>query len=150
MSQATVNAIAEAVLSDLIAGAAEFALEFTPVRKPVARFELENIGDALHVVVINGADAGTFGDARDETSHEYSVAVVVFQHVPEVTNEIIDSLMALCEQIGEFWIQRNPGSREEQWVSTEIPPYDPELLNNKMLFLSAVKLTFFGTREVPS
>lgn len=133
--------IADAVATALN-GAGTFALPFSAVRIYRPEFNLEDMG-TLHVTVIPG-NVVRRQIARRLVERLYSVGVLVQRKVTAETNEEIDPLIEVADQIAEYI---GPGelanSGGAEWVETEHEPiYDPDHMKEMKLFTNPVIFTF--------
>ena len=129
--------LAQAVADALNAGT--FSMEFTAERVALPDFELADMKD-LHVTVVpREVESALLDRARD--SHDVKVDVAVQKKLASMTNEEIDPLMVLVQEILGHMNRRNLG--DAVWRRTENKPvYSPEHLREMRQFTSVLTLTY--------
>ena len=132
--------IAEAVRNEL--NGHEFSRPFEAERMYQPLFELPEM-QQLHVTVVpNGVTVHPAG--RGLIQHDYAVDVAVQKKFD--TNEAVelDPLMALVEEIADFFRLRRLGAAPDAvWAKTENSPvYSQEHMEQFRQFTSVVTLTF--------
>ena len=137
---ALITDVAGAVVAELNAG--EFAQEFTAVRRYLPLFDLSEMKD-LHVTVVPRGVAIT-GLARGVNQHDVQIDVAVQKKLETEGSDEIDPLMALVEEIADFFRLRRLASYSNAvWVKTENTPiYSQEHLGQMRQFTSVLTLTF--------
>lgn len=146
---ATLIEIADAVVAQLngASTAGAFVLTFTARRLYIAKFTLTDMQNQLHVTVVPHGDDGEVFN-RTKTQHEYAIDVAVQEKPHPLTNDRLDTLMGLTQQIGDFFRFRPLTGRPERWTKTALKAaYSPEHLDQLQQFTSLVTLTFLGHRE---
>ncbi|OQB78594.1 MAG: hypothetical protein BWX88_05154 [Planctomycetes bacterium ADurb.Bin126] len=140
---ATIVDIADAVAAEL--NGHTFSQAFTARRLYRPVFDLADM-KTLHVSVVpKGVEMQ--GASRTLVQHDYLIDVGVQKKLPTSPsgdNTEIDALMALVEQIADFFRQRRLQAMPNVvWVKTENPSiYLPEHLDQLRQFTSVLTLTF--------
>jgi hypothetical protein len=132
--------IADAVAAELSDG--EFSQEFTAVRQYRPEFELPEMKD-LHVTVVpKGVAITSLG--RGVNQHDYQIDVAVQKKLATEDSAELDPLMALMEEIADFFRMRRLSSYPSAaWVKTENEPiYSQEHLGEMRQLTSVLTLTF--------
>ncbi len=135
--------IADAVVAEL--NGHTFSQAFTAVRLYRPVFELADM-KTLHVsVVLKGVEMQ--GASRSVVQHDYQIDVGVQKKLPTSPSgdaAEIDALMALVEEIADFFRQRRLQEMPNViWVRTENQPvYSLEHLEQLRQFTSVLTLTF--------
>jgi len=136
MQLATAATLADEVVDQL--NGHEFSLPFTAERMYLPRFDLTEM-DELHVTVVARSVTDELAD-RSRTRHDHTIDVAVQQKLATLDNDEIDPLVALVEEIAEFFRKLRMG--EAICVKTEIQPLcSPEHLHEMRQFTSIVTLT---------
>jgi len=137
---ALISEIADAVVGELNGG--EFSQEFTAARRYLPLFDLQELKD-LHVTVVPRGVAIT-GLARGVNQHDVQIDVAVQKKLETEGSDEIDPLMALVEEIADFFRLRRLASYSNAvWVKTENTPiYSQEHLGQMRQFTSVLTLTF--------
>lgn len=131
--------VADAVVSELNAG--EFSQDFEAKRfyRPV--FDAVQLKTLRVSVVPKRIEVST--QARNRNQYDVSIDVAVQKKLDSDTNEEIDPLMALVEEVGEFFRLRALTSIAAAWVKTEnVPIYALEHLDQQRVFTSLLTITF--------
>jgi len=135
--------IADAVVAELNDHAFSQAVTAQRLYRPV--FELPDM-KTLHVSVVpKGVEMQ--GASRTLIQHDYQIDVGVQKKLPTSPsgdNAEIDTLMALVEEVADFFRQRRLQAMPNVvWVKTENQPvYSPEHLEQLRQFTSVLTLTF--------
>ena len=139
---AVITDIAEAVVSELNGGS--FSQTFTAERGYAPAFELPEMKD-LHVTVVPKG-AAVMPGSRGHNQHDYQIDVAVQKKLSAVAadNAEIDALMALVEEIADFFRLRRLAAKPEAiWVKADNAPiYSSEHLSELRQFTSVLTLTF--------
>ncbi len=130
--------VADAVADELAAG------DFTPAFKTIRAFRHDQTlpeGKELRVSVIPKGVTITPA-SRAACAYLVEVYVAVMKKVPDANPETIDPLLALVEDVVDFFrLRRLAGFPEAVWVSTEIGPMvSTEHLENLKQFTSLITL----------
>ena len=137
---ATVSDIAEAVKNELNAGT--FSMPLTAERHYQPQFDLAEM-KGLHVSVVpGGVTLASLGRGRSQSDVKIDVAVQ--KKLKKADAAEIDPLMALVEEIVEFFKARRLSAvPEAAWVKTENAPIvAQEHMAEMRQFTSVVTLTF--------
>ena len=138
--------IAHAVVTELntapVPPETGFSQAFTATRAYRPVFDLAELKTLRVTVVPKGIEILNL--SRHANQNDVSVDVAVQKKVNPDDLAELDSLMALTEQIGDFFRLRRltalPGAL---WTKTEnVPVYSPEHLEQKQVFTSVLTLTF--------
>ena len=137
---ATITDIADAVVAEL--NGHEFSQTFTAQRfyRPV--FDLAEMS-ALHVSVVpRGMTIERLDRSRNQ--HDMQIDIAVQKKCQACDNAELDVLMALVEEIADFFrLRRLAPYPSAVWVRTEnVPVYAPEHLEEYRQFTSILTLTF--------
>jgi hypothetical protein len=133
----TITDIADAVVAEMNGHA--FAQSFAAVRGYVPIYSLEQMA-SLHVTVVPKTTT-LQPHSRASVQMDVSVDIAVQQRVAD--DAAADVLMALVEEIADFFRQRRLASVAAVWVSAENNPiYSPEHLAEKRVFTSVLTLTW--------
>ena len=138
-----ITAIADAVVTDLNGAAAgTFAQAFTAARHYRPQFDLAEL-KTLRVSVVPKGIAIT-GLMRSANQHDVSVDVAVQKKVNPADSAELDGLMALVEQIADYFrLRRLTALPTALWTKTDnVPVYAPDHLEQKQVFTSVVTFTF--------
>ena len=138
-----ITAIADAVVTDLNGAAAgTFAQAFTAARHYRPQFDLAEL-KTLRVSVVPKGIAIT-GLMRSANQHDVSVDVAVQKKVNPADSAELDGLMALVEQIADYFrLRRLTALPTALWTKTDnVPVYAPEHLEQKQVFTSVLTFTF--------
>lgn len=132
--------VADAVAGELADG--EFTLPFKVVRAFRHDQTLPE-GKELRVSVVPKGVAVTPA-ARAACRHDIEIFVAVMKKIDRANPEAVDPLLALVEEIVDFFrLRRLARFPEAAWVSTEIKPMvSTEHLEQLKQFTSLVTLTF--------
>lgn len=141
MPSAVLVSVADAVVSALNGGT--WSQTFTAARTYEPEYELKVTG-TLQVPVVPAALKMTRGD-RGRNFWTYEVRVGVFQRPDPYTQEALDALVLLVEQIGDYFA--HPGFRltspAADCVSVELDPvYSDHHLYEFRQFSAVLALTF--------
>ena len=137
---ATIVDIADAVVAELNAG--QFSQAFTAVRSYRPQYDLSEM-TTLHVTVVpKGVEMVTV--SRNSVQHDVSVDVAVQKKLETESNAEIDPLMALVEELADFFrLRRLAACPNAVWMKTENEPvYSPGHLEELRQFTSVLTLTF--------
>lgn len=136
--------VAEAVRAELESG--EFSLPFKAVRAYRHNETVPNERELRVSVVPKGFKVAPA--SRSLCSYIIEIFVVTTKKVTGATPGVIDPLLALSEEIVDFFrMRRLAGFPEAMWVSTETQPMvSTEHLENVNQFTSLVTLSFKVTR----
>jgi len=132
--------IADAVVTELNDG--DFSQEFTAVRQYRPEFELPEMKE-LHVTVVpKGVTITSLG--RGVNQHDYQIDVAVQKKLTTEDAAELDPLMALVEEIADFFrLRRLASYTDAAWVKTENDPvYSQEHLGEMRQLTSVLTLTF--------
>ena len=132
--------IADAVVTELNAGTFSQTLEAVRLYRP--QFDLVEMKD-LHVTVAPKAvEAATV--SRSVVQYDVSVDVAVQKKLETETNDEIDPLVNLVEEIATFFrLRRLAEYPNASWLSTTNEPvYSPGHLEELRQFTSVLTLTF--------
>ena len=137
---AVVTDIADAVVTELNAGTFSMPLEAKRHYRPI--FDLAEMQD-LHVTVVPKGLAIERLD-RSRNQHDVAIDIAVQKKCQAADNTELDPLMALVEEIADFFRLRRLAARPEAvWIRTEnVPIYAPEHLDELRQFTSVLTLTF--------
>ncbi len=135
---ALASKVADAVAAELIAG------DFAPAFKTIRAFRHDQTlpeGKELRVSVIPKGITVTPA-SRAACAYTVEVYIAVMKKVADAKPETIDPLLALVEDIVDFFrLRRLAGFPEAAWVSTEISPMvSTEHLENLKQFTSLITL----------
>ena len=137
---ALITDIADAVVAELNAGT--FSRPFAAARfyRPV--FDLAEM-QALHVSVVPKGLAIERLD-RSRNQHDLQMDIAVQQKLGSADNAEIDALVALVEEVADFFrLRRLAACPAAVWVRTDnVPIYAPEHLEELRQFTSVLTLTF--------
>ena len=132
--------IADAVVTELNAGT--FSQEFTAARLYRPEFDLKDMA-TLHVTVVpKGVETVTV--SRSVVQYDITVDVAVQKKLESESNDEIDPLMNLVEEIATFFrLRRLAECPNASWLRTENEPvYSPGHLEELRQFTSVLTLTF--------
>ena len=135
--------IAEAVKNELNnPGQPGFSQSFTAERHYQPLFELPDM-KTLHVTVVPKGTEISSG-SRGRNQHDYHTDVAVQKKPSGTDNAEVDALMALVEEIADFFALRRLTSFSEAiWVGTENEPiYSQEHMEQFRQFTSVITLMF--------
>jgi len=137
---AVITDIADAVVAELNAGTFSQPFEAKRYYRPV--FDLAEMKD-LHVSVVPRGMTIERAD-RSRNQHDVQIDVAVQQKFQSGDAAELDPLMALVEEIADFFRLRRLTVRPEAvWIRTEnVPIYAPEHLDELRQFTSVLTLTF--------
>ena len=141
-----ITTIADAVVAAM--NGAIFSRAFTAQRSYLPIFDLKDMVD-LHVTVVPKG-VSTEASSRNASQEEYQIDVAVQQKVDSLQAESIDPLMALVQEIVDFWRLRRVtvGAVPAACVkAANLPVYAPEHLSQLQQFTSIVTLTFRMVRQ---
>jgi len=136
----TLTEIAEAVKDEL--NGHDFSQEFEAVRLYQPLFELPEM-KTLHVTVVSrGVEMQV--SSRTLVQHDYGIDVAVQKKFDTDEAVELDPLMALVEEIADFFrLRRLEAAPEAAWIKTENNPvYSQEHMEQFRQFTSVVTLTF--------
>jgi hypothetical protein len=150
--------IADAVAAELAAApSGTFSQPFTPARKTLPRFTLEEL-DSLRVTVVPKSNVSE-RIGRGLVQTDYAVDVAVMKYQPPATDGSVDQteadkIVALGEEIEEFFTLRHLDGLSDidaLWVTAAWnpsgAPYAVELLETKNVMASILTLTFRVMRQ---
>jgi hypothetical protein len=137
---AVITDIADAVVAELNAGTFSMPLEAKRHYRPI--FDLAQMQD-LHVTVVPKGLAIERLD-RSRNQHDVAIDIAVQRKCQAADNAELDPLMALVEEIADFFrLRRLAACPEAVWIRTENAPiYAPEHLDELRQFTSVLTLTF--------
>ena len=137
---AVVTDIADAVVQELNAGTFSTPLEAKRHYRPI--FDLAEMQD-LHVTVVPKGLAVERLD-RSRNQHDVAIDIAVQKKCQTADNAELDPLMALVEEIADFFrLRRLTACPGAVWIRTEnVPIYAPEHLDELRQFTSVLTLTF--------
>jgi hypothetical protein len=141
-----VTDIADAVVAELNAApvppATGFSQAFTAIRAYRPQFDLTEL-KTLRVTVVPKA-IEIINITRHSNQNDVAVDVAVQKKVNPAVPAEMDAMMALVEQIGDFFrLRRLTSLPTALWTKTEnTPVYSPEHLEQKQVFTSVLTLTF--------
>ena len=138
--------VADAMVAELNAGPFDPALGATRLYRP--EFDLAQLKTTQVTLVPKKIEITNI--ARNANQYDVSIDVAVQKKVDLANQADLDGLMALVEQIGEFFRLRRltlAGGGSALWAKTENDPiFAPEHLETKQVFTSVLTLTFKVTR----
>jgi len=137
---ATITDIADAVVTEL--NGRSFSQPLTAVRYYRPVFDLGEM-QTLHVSVVpKGVTIERF--ARSRNQYDFAIDVAVQQKFQTGDNTELDALLALVEEIADFFrLRRLTSYPAAIWVRTDnVPVYAPEHLEEFRQFTSVLTLTF--------
>jgi hypothetical protein len=138
---ATIIDIAEAVRAELATG--RFSKAFAPTRGYAPQKDLAEMAELQVTVVPRAVEEEIV--SRSSLRCSYSIDVAVQQKIDTSTNAQADELMALVEEIKEFFRLRPLASFGAYWQGTECDPiYSPQHWRELGQFTSVITLTFTG------
>ncbi len=144
-----ITTVADAVAAELNAAAeGTFSQAFTAQRAYLPIFDLKDMVD-LHVTVVPKS-VSTEASSRSTSQEEYQIDVAVQQKVASLEAADIDPLMALVQEIVDFWRLRRVMVAALPAVcikAASLPVYAPEHLSQLQQFTSIVTLTFRMVRQ---
>jgi|694.fasta_scaffold70969_2 hypothetical protein len=136
---ASIVAIADAVTAELNGNT--FTQTFTAQRLYLPVFDLQSMSDLKVTVVPKGITSSSLDRSRDNFDYQIDVAV---QKKVNSQIELIDSLMRLVEEIGDYFrsnpLSSYPGARCTNVENT--PVYAQDHLQELRQFTSVLTLTF--------
>ena len=137
---AVITDIADAVVAELNGGTFSQPFEAKRYYRPV--FDLAEMSD-LHVSVVPRGMTIERAD-RSRNQHDVQIDVAVQQKLRTADNAELDALMALVEEIADFFrLRRLAEYPDAVWVKTEnVPVYAQEHLEEFRQFTSVLTLTF--------
>lgn len=132
--------VADAVTAEL--NGHVFQVPFTAVRLYQPVYELQEM-KALHVTVVPRGILITPLD-RAKCEHDVQIDIAVQKKFAAGTNDEIDPLMDLVQEIADFFKQRRLASLPEAiWIETKnVPVYAPEHMQQLRQFTSVLTLSF--------
>ena len=141
MEPAQIIQLADAIVDEL--NRQEFSLAFTAERGYLPVFELPDLSQ-LKVTVVPRQDDGRL-DTRESSAHEYQVDIGVQMKPPSTTNDDLDPLVYLTQEIADHF--RFGRVTHSSLVSPKIRVlYLQEHLQKFHQFTAVVTLTFKGSR----
>ena len=144
-----ITTVADAVVTELNSAAeGTFSMAFTAQRAYLPIFDLKDMAD-LHVTVVPKG-VSTEASSRSTSQEEYQIDVAVQQKVASLEPVSIDPLMALVQEIVDFWRLRRVtiGAVPAACVkAVNLPVYAPEHLSQMNQFTSIVTLSFRMVRQ---
>jgi len=136
---ASIVAIADAVTAELNGNT--FTQTFTAQRLYLPVFDLQSMSELKVTVVPKGITSSSLDRSRDNFDYQIDVAV---QKKVNSQIEVIDSLMRLVEEIGDYFrsnpLSSYPGARCTNVENT--PVYAQDHLQELRQFTSVLTLTF--------
>ena len=136
---ASIVAIADAVTAELNGNT--FTQTFTAQRLYLPVFDLQSMSDLKVTVVPKGITSSSLDRSRDNFDYQIDVAV---QKKVNSQIEVMDSLMRLVEEIGDYFrsnpLSSYPGARCTNVENT--PVYAQDHLQELRQFTSVLTLTF--------
>jgi len=137
---ATITDIADAVVTELNGHA--FSQPFTARRYYRPVFDLGEM-TALHVSVVPKGVTIERAD-RHRNQYDFAIDVAVQRKFQAGDNAELDALMALVEEIADFFrLRRLAAYPDAVWVRTDnVPVYAPEHLEEYRQFTSVLTFTF--------
>jgi hypothetical protein len=136
---ASIVAIADAVTAELNGNT--FTQTFTAQRLYLPVFDLQSMAELKVTVVPKGITSSSLDRSRDNFDYQIDVAV---QKKVNSQIEVIDSLMRLVEEIGDYFrsnpLSSYPGARCTNVENT--PVYAQDHLQELRQFTSVLTLTF--------
>jgi len=136
---ASIVAIADAVTADLNGNT--FSQTFIAQRLYLPVFDLQSMSELKVTVVPKGITSSSLDRSRDNFDYQIDVAV---QKKVNSQIEVIDSLMRLVEEIGDYFrsnpLSSYPGARCTNVENT--PVYAQDHLQELRQFTSVLTLTF--------
>jgi len=141
-----ITTIADAVVAAM--NGPTFSRAFTAQRSYLPIFDLKDMVD-LHVTVVPKA-VSSEASSRNASQEEYQIDVAVQQKVASLEPVSIDPLMAIVQEIVDFWRLRRVmiGALPAVCIkASNLPVYAPEHLSQMNQFTSIVTLTFRMVRQ---
>lgn len=140
MFVAYIAQIAEAVVAAL--GAGSFSESFTAERAYLPVYELSDLKETRVTVVPKSV--AILSGSRSHNQYDYAIDIAVQKKLSRADNAEIDSLLALAEEIADFFrLRRLPGFPEAMWLKTENEPvYSQEHLDQLRQFTGLLTITF--------
>lgn len=137
---AIITDIADAVAAEINGGTYSQPVEAQREYLPV--FDLADM-QTLHVTVVPKG-VTTLPGGRAHHQHDYAIDVAVQQKLEQCTNEEIDPLMALVDEIADaFRFKRLASYPNAMWLKTENDPvYAQDHLQELRQFTSVLTFTF--------
>lgn len=132
--------VAEAVTEELNLGS--FSQPVSAERSYQPLFDLPEMSE-LHVTVVPGSrKVKTLG--RNRNQYDLAVEIGVQKRLSGQGNDEADDLMALVEEIEDYFrLRRLGGFTQAIWIHSENSPvYDPEHLNDMHQFTSVLTLVY--------
>ena len=144
---AVITQIADAVVAQL--NATEFSQSFEAKRSYLPRFDLAEMKD-LHVTVVPKGVVILPG-TRAHNRHDFQIDVAVQKKLSTGSDEEIDVLMTLVDEIADHFrmkrLQGFEGFSSAVWTKTEHAPiYAQEHLEQLRQFTSVLTFTFQAMR----
>lgn len=136
---ATILAIADAVAAEL--SAATFSQPLAAERSYLPRFDVDEMTDLKVSVVPRGLASQTLDRNRDRFDYKIDVAI---QKKVEPVPQALDPLMALVEEIADFFRQGALAAFPQARCTdvANVPVYAAEHLEELRQFTSVLTLTF--------
>lgn len=135
--------IADAVVAEL--NTSNFSQEFEAQRHYRPIFDAAQLKTLRVSVVPKKIEITSL--ARNRNQYDVGIDIAVQKKLDSDTNEEIDPLMQLVEEIGEFFRLRPLASVPATWIKTEnVPIYGLEHLDQQRVFTSVLTLTFRTAR----
>jgi len=136
--------VAGAVMGELEEGT--FAMPFTLARAYTPIYDLKEM-DGVRVTVVPRESAITNLD-RGRVSNAVAVDVAVQRKVASVEPAVIDPLMGLVQELGDFLTRRKlAAAPDARWTRIENGViYAPEHMNEKRMFTSVLTVTYLVSR----
>lgn len=137
---AIIAEIAEAVAAALNDGS--FSQSFTAERAYLPVYELSELKETRVTVVPKGV--AILPGSRSRNQYDYAIDIAVQKKLSRADNAEIDSLLALAEEIADFFrLRRLPGFPEAMWLKTANEPvYAQEHLDQLRQFTGLLTVTF--------
>ena len=134
--------IAEAVKDEI--NAETFSVAITATRAFLPKYDLKDMS-TLHVTVVPKALEVTTA-TRATATNNIDVDVVVQQIVDPDSISAVDALMAIVQEIADFFRLRKLTEYSASWVGTQQVLYSVEHMNEKRLFTNVLTFTFRTVR----
>ena len=137
---ATITDIADAVVTELNGHTFSQTLAAVRYYRPV--FDLGEMS-VLHVSVVPKGVTTTRAD-RSGCQEDFAIDIAVQQKLDSGDNAELDALMALVQEIADFFrLRRLVEYPDAMWIGTEnVPVYAPDHLEEFRQFTSVLTLTY--------
>ncbi len=137
--------IADAIVTSLVG--ADFSQDFTPVRKWIVEYSLVELATLRVTVVPGPATYDPINRNQDDQRHEMDIGVQ--QKIDPATNEPVDVLVELMEEIIEHFrpLSLSAGSVTVRCIKRELiapdqAAVDPKILKEKRAFTGVIRTTW--------